>query len=300
MSRAWWFLPAIAAFAIPAPVVPQVARTPLAAECTRCSEWNIPQAPFVIFGNTYYVGTHGLSAILLTSDSGHVLIDGALPESAPAIMSNIRALGYRVEDIKLIVNSHAHFDHAGGIAELQRASGARTAASPWSADVITRGQSGPDDPQYGTLLPYPAVPAVATISDGDTLHVGALAVTAHFTPGHTPGGTTWTWRACEGARCLDVVYADSQSPVSSPAFLFTHNTTYPTVLADFEHSYAVLEQLRCDILVTPHPQASTFFERIAARDSANGPALVDQGACRRLAASARVTLAERLAAERRR
>ncbi|CAN5821634.1 HARLDQ motif MBL-fold protein [soil metagenome] len=273
----------------------QEARVPRAVECPSCAEWSVPQQPFGIFGNSYYVGTHGLSAILLTSDAGHVLIDGALPESAPAIISSIRALGFRVEDLRLILNSHAHYDHAGGIAELQRASGARVAASPWSAGVLTHGQSEADDPQYGILLPYPGVTSVTSISDGDTLRIGSIAVTAHLTPGHTPGGTTWTWRSCEGTRCLDIVYADSQSPISSPSFLYSAS---PAALSHFERSYAVLEHVRCDILVTPHPRASEFLERSAARDSGGLPALVDQDACRRFAAKARETLAQRLAAER--
>ena len=299
MTRALCFLMLTAACAAPAPVlVGQRAITPRASECRSCAEWNQPQQPFAIFGNTYYVGTHGLSAILLTSDSGHVLIDGGLPESAPAIMSSIRALGFRVEDIRLILNSHAHFDHAGGIAQLQRASGARVAASPWSAGVMTRGESGPDDPQFGVLPSYPGAVSVKTIGDGDTLRVGALALTAHFTPGHTPGGTSWTWRSCEGSRCLDLVYADSQSPISSPSFLFTRSTTYPTALADFERSYAMLEHVRCDILVSPHPGASALFERIAARESGGLPALVDQDACRRYAATFREALAQRVATER--
>ena|ERR1700733_8790609 len=101
-----------------------VAAQEVRSSCANCAVWNKPQQAFKIYGNTYYVGTHGLSSILITSDSGHVLIDGALPESAPPIVANIRSLGFRVEDVKLIVNSHAHFDHAGGIAELQRLSGA--------------------------------------------------------------------------------------------------------------------------------------------------------------------------------
>ena len=109
------------------------------SSCTDCVGWNKPQQPFKVYGNTYYVGTHGLAALLVTSESGHVLIDGALPESVPHIVANIRSVGFRVEDIKLIVNSHAHFDHAGGIAELQKLSGARVAGSAWTADVMKRG-----------------------------------------------------------------------------------------------------------------------------------------------------------------
>src|SRR5690349_5792661 len=143
-----------------------------AARCPNCTEWSVAQRPFRIFGNTYYVGTHGLASILVTSTRGHILIDGALPASAPQILANIRALGFRVDDVRLILNSHAHFDHAGGIAALQRASGARVAASPWSARVLERGASLPDDPQYGVAFSYPPVHNVRVIADGETLHIG--------------------------------------------------------------------------------------------------------------------------------
>jgi metallo-beta-lactamase class B len=265
--------------------------------CTSCAEWNVPQKPFRIYGNAYYVGTHGLSAILITSNEGHVLLDGALPESAPSILANIRALGFRVEDVKLILNSHAHFDHSGGIAAIQRASGARVAASPPSAKVLANGKSGPDDPQFAIALPYPAVAHVRVIADGETLRAGSLGLTAHFTPGHTPGGTSWSWNSCEDARCLNMVYADSQTPVSADGFLFTRSETYPTALADFERGFALLERLDCDVLITPHPSASTLFERIAARDNGSSPALIDRDACKRYATNARQQLAKRVATE---
>ena len=144
---------------------------PRAEECASCAEWNVPHAPFLIFGNTYYVGTNGLSAILVTSPQGHILLDGALPESAPQIIANIRSLGFLVEDVRLIVNSHAHFDHAGGIAELQRASGARVAATAPSVKVLEKGASEADDPQFGVLLPYAPVANVQTVADSETQHV---------------------------------------------------------------------------------------------------------------------------------
>jgi metallo-beta-lactamase class B len=259
--------------------------------CAPCADLNVPQQPFRVFGNTWYVGTHGLSAILITSPAGHVLIDGALPESAPLVLANVRALGFRLTDVRLILNSHAHFDHAGGIAALARASGARVAATAASARWLMRGASGPDDPQYGLAGPYPAVPNVETIADGDTVRVGPLALVAHLTAGHTPGGTTWTWRSCDRDRCLDLVYADSQTPVSADGFSFAHNATYPNVVADFEHGFAELERLPCDVLLTPHPGASQLFERVA-----NG-SLVDREACRRYAAAGRAALAHRLATE---
>lgn len=261
---------------------------PAIAAAQRDPDWTAPQQPFRIFGNTYYVGTHGLSSILVTSPTGHVLIDATLAENAPAIVEHIRALGFRVEDVKLIVNSHAHYDHAAGTAELQRASGATVAASAWSASVMEHGSSPKDDPQFGILPDYAPVANVRVIKDGDTLRVGPLALAAHLTPGHTPGGTSWSWQSCEAKKCLEIVYADSQTPVSADGFLYSKSDGP----AQFERGFATLEQLRCDILVTPHPGASAFFDRVAEKT------LVDPQACRRYAARAREALAMRLKRER--
>lgn len=268
------------------------------AACPSCAEWNAPQAPLRVYGNTYYVGPHGLGAILITSPAGHILIDGGLPQSAPVIEASIRALGFHVEDIRLILNSHVHWDHAGGIAALQHASGAVVAASPASAAVLRTGGVGRDDPQFGTLPPITPVSHVRIIADGQTLYVGELAVTAHFTAGHTPGGTTWTWQSCEAGRCLNMVYADSQSPISADGFHFTHNDTYPGALKDFEHGFTVLDSLPCDILMTPHPDASGFWERVAKRDAGDANALVDTNACHAYADQARDRLAKRVDSEK--
>ena len=269
-----------------------------AGECPSCAEWNEPQRPIRLHGNTYYVGTHGLGAILITSPAGHVLVDAGLPESAPLIRANVESLGFRIRDVKLIVNSHAHYDHAGGIAELQRASGARVAASEWSARVLASGTSISGDPQLALALDFPAVRDVSTFSSGDTLRVGPIALVAHATPGHTPGGTTWTWRSCDASRCLDFVYADSQTPVSADDFLFTANASYPNAVADFRRGFATLERLSCDVLVTPHPSASNLWRRISPTDATPTPQLVDRGACKRYAATARRLLDERVARER--
>jgi metallo-beta-lactamase class B len=280
---------------------PDSARTAQRArECPTCVEWNEPQKPFRLHGNTYFVGTHGLSAILVTSSAGHVLIDGGLPESEPLIRANVEALGFRMRDVKLILNSHAHYDHAGGIAELQRASGATVAASPWSAHVMATGTSGPDDPQYGVLLAYPAVRDVKTFAFGDTLRVGPLAMVPFATAGHTPGGTSWSWRSCDGARCLDFVYADSQTPVSADSFLFSRSSTYPTALADFARGFAALESVRCDVLLTPHPGASALWQRVSPADGSPTPAFVDTTACKRFAEGARQRLEARVADEAKR
>jgi metallo-beta-lactamase class B len=262
-----------------------------ATNCSSCAEWNRPQTPFRIFGNTYYVGTHGLSSILITSDAGNVLIDGDLPESARQIAANIRTLGFRIEDVKVIVNSHVHFDHAGGIAELQHLSGARVYASPWSATVMRTGAVPRDDPQYGVIAPISAVKNVTELHDGETLKIGPISLTAHLTSGHTLGGTSWTWRSCEGDVCYQMVYADSLTPISARAF---HFTGHAQLMHGFEKSFTFLETTPCDILITPHPEASDLWNRIEGHRRGTKPdPLVDRTGCRRLAARARDQLAVR-------
>lgn len=262
--------------------------------CSSCAGWNEPQAPVRLHGNTYYVGTRGLASLLITSPEGHVLIDGALPNSAPLILANVRALGFDVRDIRLILNSHAHFDHSGGIAALQRASGARVAASEFSAGVLERGTSVAGDPQHGELFDFPAATNVQRFGDGETLRVGPIALTAHLTPGHTPGGTTWTWRSCDDTGCVDVVYADSHSAISADGFRFSDSPAYPAAVADFERGFRTLEALPCDILVTPHPSGSSLWERLE-----KGPAgLIDRDACKRYADRGRQGLQRRLQTER--
>jgi len=250
-------------------------------------DWGAPRKPFRIYGNTYYVGTQGLASILIASPNGHVLIDATLAENAPVIMAHIRELGFRVEDVKLILNSHAHYDHVGGTAAIQRVSGATVAASPWSARVIENGTPTRDDPQFGLAQDFPPTTKVRVIHDGEVLRVGSLSLTALFTPGHTPGGTSWTWRSCEKGRCLDVVYADSQTPISADGFLFTKRGG----IEQFQRAFSALERARCDILITPHPGQSSFFERVESHT------LVNPDACRQYVASNREALAKRINTE---
>ena len=258
-------------------------------DCPPCKVWNQPQEPFKIYGNTYYVGTHGLSSILITSPTGHVLIDGALPESAEQIKNHIAALGFRIEDVKFILNSHVHFDHAGGIAELQRWSHARVAASQWSAQVLRKGRVARDDPQYGLLPDIAKVKHVDPLVDEEVVHAGNLAITAHLTPGHTPGGTSWTWRSCEGDQCLTVVYADSVTAVSSETYRFSD---HPKYVAAFRSSLNLIGNLGCGLLITPHPGASNLIDRLDGKAP-----LISAGQCRDYARRGRAALNERLAKE---
>ena len=281
-----------AATHVEAQLVPDAAKA-----CDQCAAWNVAQKPFRIFGNTYYVGTAELSAILIVGDDGLVLLDAALPQSAPLIDANIRALGFETANVRLIVNSHTHFDHAGGIAALQRATGATVAASPRAAEALRAGKPTPDDPQFAIAdNGFPGVQGVRVIRDGETLAVGSVQITAHFTPGHTPGGTSWTWRSCEGSRCVDVVYADSLNPVSADDFRFTAST--PPIVGGYERSIRTVEELPCDILLSPHPGFFGMQEKLSRQAAGETDVFVNPNACRTYAGAARTRLEQRIAQER--
>ena len=268
--------------------------------CEYCEGWARPHEPFQVFGNTWYVGG-GVSSVLITSKQGHVLIDGGLTQTAPQIAASIAKLGFRLEDVKLIVNSHTHYDHAGGIAALQRASGAQVAASPAAKQALEAGGPMPDDPQFAfgpKHNNFPRVAQVRAIEDGETLRVGDLAITVHFTPGHTPGGTSWSWKSCEKDQCLNLVYADSLNSVSAPGFRFSGGSHQPSRVASFEQSIKVVAGLDCDILLTPHPEAFDVDVRLArrAQEPASNP-FVDRNACKAYAEGARQRLQQRVREE---
>jgi metallo-beta-lactamase class B len=264
-------------------------------------KWNQPVKPQRIFGDTYYVGVAGLSSILIHGKDGMILVDGGLPQSAPLIEANIRALGFDVKDIKLILNSHAHFDHAGGIAQLQNDSGAPAATSPLGAKALHFGRVAPDDPQaaFADTAEFPAIENVRLVGNGETLRVGALAVTAHWTPGHTPGSTSWTWTSCEGERCLSIVYADSLTAVAAPGFRYTGDATHADRSEHFRHSIRTIGALPCDVLITTHPDAADIpqkLKRLAAGASPNP--FIDPDACKNLAREAEANLDARIAQEK--
>jgi len=265
--------------------------------CSSCTMWNTPLDPFRVFGNTYYVGTEGLASVLITSEGGHILLDGALPQSAEQIDAHIRTLRFNLTDVKLIVNSHAHYDHAGGIHALQVASGATVAASASSAEGLKRGENTTDDPQYGfghDSNEFPRVTKVRVVKDGDVVRVGPLAITAHLTPGHTPGSTTWTWKSCEGSRCLDIVYVDSLNAVSADGFKYSSDRAR---VAAFRKSIAAVAALPCDVMITVHPGFSRLLEKRARAQKGEPDAFVDPHGCREYAGSMLAFLDRRLAQE---
>jgi metallo-beta-lactamase class B len=252
---------------------------------------NKPHKPFQIYGNTYYVGMQGIAAVLITSAYGHVLVDTGLPESAPLIARNIEELGFKLTDVKGIVFSHAHPDHVGGMAELQRLTGAQVYGLRTAEEVLRTGKLTKDDPQYGTgKTTFPKVARSWIVTDGQLLGIGSLRLRVRATPGHTPGSATWTWDACEGSKCLPFVYADSLSPVTAGNYRFKD---HPETVAAFENSFTVLESLSCDILMTPHPDLATLTRLEQAKG--NPDALKEEGACKRLAQQRREQLQTRIA-----
>ena len=262
--------------------------------CRDDAGWDDPATPQRIYGNTWYVGTCGISAVLVTSPQGHVLIDGGTPKGGALILANIRALGFKPQDVRAILFSHEHFDHAGGLAELQAATGAPVMARAPAVDTLRRGASDRQDPQFLVLESFPAVGRVEPISDDELVKVGSLALQAIPTPGHTAGGTSWTWRSCVGEVCRQMVYADSLTAISDDVYRYSDETAHPGVVARFRETLARVSALDCEVLITPHPSASNLWPRIG--PGASAP-LVDTGACRAYAQKGLERLEKRLADE---
>ncbi len=261
-----------------------------AATCKDWDEWDKPAPPVRIHGNTYLVGTCGISAILVASESGHVLIDSGTEAGAELVADNIRQLGFRLTDIKFLLMSHEHIDHVGGIARLQQLTGATLVASAPAEKVLNTGLPSTDDPQAGMHPPFPAASVGRTVEDGDEIRLRDLNLTAMTTPGHTPGALSWRWESCDGGVCRTMVYADSLSPVSRDDYKFSE---HPDYLEAYRASIAKIADSRCEILLTAHPSASEMRDRMTGKAP-----LFDENGCRNYAASLTKRLDERLAKEK--
>ena len=266
-------------------------------KCDDCATWNKPREPFKVYGNTYYVGTDGLSALLVTGDAGHVLFDAGLSQSAPLIVDNVRRLGFKPDDIKLILVAHGHFDHGGGVNAIQRYTGARVAASASTAQALQRGENTPDDPQFGlgkAFNGFPPVKQVDTLGDQQVVKVGKTSIVAHMIPGHSPGSTAYTWESCENGKCLDMVYADSLTSVSAPGFRYGHR------LESFRRSIEKVAALPCDIVLSPHPQFTQVDQKLKRRAELKGQGpdpFIDRNGCRAYAADGMKRLEARILEE---
>ena len=259
------------------------------AACAGKEGWSDPAPPVRIYGNVYDVGTCGIVVLLVTGPKGHILIDGATAEAAAGIAQNIQRLGFRLNNVKLILASHEHVDHVGGVAELQRLTGAELRLSPAATHVLSSGKVYGADPQYGAIADPPAARPGKALRDGETVSVGPLRLKAHFTPGHVGGGTSWTWRSCGSKGCLKIAYADSLTAVSAEGYRFSD---HPVKVAELNRSFRTVSGLPCDLLITPHPGASNLYDRLAGK-----ALLVSDQACRIYAARGEEFLAKRLAKE---
>jgi metallo-beta-lactamase class B len=210
--------------------------------------WNQPVEPYRIAGNLYYVGASDVTSFLIATPAGHIVIDGGFVETAPIIEANIKKLGFKLKDVKVLLSGHAHFDHAGGLAELKKVTGAKFAAMAEDAPVLARG--GKDDFRFGNRMTFPPIQADRILHDGDQVALGGTTLTAHLTPGHTMGNTTWTMKAKEGDKTYDVVIAGSTSVL--PGDVLTNNPKYPRMADDYAKTFKVLKSLPCDVFLSSH------------------------------------------------
>jgi metallo-beta-lactamase class B len=229
--------------------------------------WNQPVRPFRIVGNLYYVGATEIASFLITTPQGHFLLDGGFVETAPQIERNIAQLGFKIEDVKILLNSHAHCDHAGGLAELKRKTGAKLIASGPDAELLKRGGHG--DFRFGDTLTFPPVEVDQIIGDGESIQIGDQELTAYLTPGHTKGNTTWTAKINDRTKSYDVVFVGSPNTLD---YRFVEKESYPGIAADFEKTFAVLKKLHCDIFLSDHGSFFSFEqkrERLARGETPN-------------------------------
>jgi metallo-beta-lactamase class B len=271
-------------------VTSAIAFPPIQKVCGERDGWSDPAPPAHVFGNVYMVGTCGITALLITTPNGHYLIDGATDEAAEGIADNIRKLGFDPEDVIHLLITHEHLDHAGGIARLKKISGANFWLREPARLAMKTGLPVSDDPQHGIHPAFPGVDTNLIIEDGDILMLGKQTIKVIATPGHSPGGTSYTWKSCEGKTCRTFVYADSLNAVSADDYRFSD---HPEYVATLRSSMAKIEALKnCDIMISPHPFQSDFFDRLAGEKP-----LVDPARCKQYVAAARERLDNRLKKE---
>lgn len=288
---------AAAAAALAAPATPQMyiprpqAERNMAKACEGRDGWGDPAPPARVFGNTWYVGTCGITTLLVQTADGLVLLDGGIPQAADLVLENVRKLGFPVKAIRWILVSHEHYDHAGAIAELQRRTGAKVIAGPNQAAVLKSGKADPTDPQLPLLVKEPMRPikVAKTQAHGTALIAGGVHFTAWATPTHSPGSTSWTWRQCQGTECRTIAYADSASTISADGYRFSD---HPERVKAARQGLKVIAALPCEIIVTPHPSASDLFPRLSGTQP-----LVNPNACAAYAEAAGKRFAQRLTSE---
>jgi metallo-beta-lactamase class B len=255
------------------------------------AEMNVPLAPFRIADNLYYVGATDVTSYLIVTKDGLILLDGGFEQTAPQILANIRTLGFDPKTVKILLNSHAHIDHAGGLAALKVATGATLVISAPDAPMIEAGGRG-DFALHDTAL-FPAVTPDRIIADGDTVRLGGVTLTAHITAGHTKGCTTWTMPVRMNGKAENALFLCSVSVLDE--FRLIGDPNYPAQAADFEKSFATLRGFKCDVFLASH---GMFFDMLAKRTKLMAGAkpnpFIDPQGCRAFFAKAEATFDKKL------
>jgi metallo-beta-lactamase class B len=220
----------------------------LAGEGKVVPEWNEPALPFHIVGDVYFVGTNELGAYVVTSPRGHVMIDGGFKETVPLLLESVKKLGLRVEDIKVLLTTQAHYDHVGSLAGMKAASGAQVMAMEGDAEVLERG--GRDDFAFGNEMTFDPVHVDRVLHDGDTVRIGDTVLTARRTAGHTRGATTWTMTTDDDNKLVRVVFPASLTV--NPPVRLVKQPSYPGIADDYRHSFEVMRTLSVDVFLSAH------------------------------------------------
>jgi metallo-beta-lactamase class B len=249
--------------------------------------WNQPVEPFRIVGNIYYVGARDITSYLITTPKGHILIDSGFIETVPQISVNVLKLGFKLEDVKILLNSHAHYDHAGGLAELRRLTGAKLMISDPDVELLENGGKG--DPNFGDRFPFEGVRADRSFGNGERIKLGGVTLTANITPGHTRGCTTWTTETLHKGRKITAVFVCS---TSAPGYKLFRNEKYPNIYTDYARTFDFLEKLRPDIFLGSHGAIYGLEEKIGTLRSGRDDAFIDPDGYKKYVAASRAAIEE--------
>jgi len=237
-------------------------------------EWTEPFPPFRIAGNLYYVGSKGLANFLITTQRGNILINSDLEANVPLIRASIEKLGFKFTDTKILLISHAHWDHDAGSAKIKEVTGASYMVMDADVPVVESG--GKTDFHYsGPEFLYPPTKVDRVLHDGDEVRLGGTVLVAHLTPGHTKGCTTWTMKVTDGGKTYNVVIVGS--PNVNPGYKLIHNQNYPQIAEDYERMWRVLKTLPCDIFLGAHGGYFGMEEKYALLKSGGANPFVDPG-----------------------